>query len=113
MSSYAENWIPYADSLQQDAVEEVPHLDMTVQRGSDQLIRVVWIQNGRRYGVCMASNISFRRQCRYNDPRSSRIYFYAGTNNGEKITIAVFISVGRLVTCTCWRSCNIHCGVYS
>ena len=86
MSSYAENWIPYADSLQQDAVEEVPHLDMTVQRGSDQLIRVVWIQNGRRYGVCMASNISFRRQCRYNDPRSGRIYFHAGANDGEKIT---------------------------
>jgi hypothetical protein len=59
---------------------------MTVQRASDQLVRVVRIQDGRRYGVCMASNISFRRQCRYNDPRSSRIYFHAGANDGEKIT---------------------------
>ena len=85
MSSNMAHRIPYADGLQQDSIQQIPHFDVSVQRAGDQLERVVRIQQGRRYGIRVTPHVSFRRECRYDEPGGSRINLHARTNDREKV----------------------------
>lgn len=85
MSSNMAHRIPNADGLQQNSIQQIPHFDVSVQRAGDQLERVVRIQYDRRYSVRVTPDVSFRRECRYDEPGDGRINFHTRTDDREKV----------------------------
>jgi hypothetical protein len=43
MCSNVAHWVPYANGLQQNPIQQIPNFDMTIQGAGDKLVRVVWI----------------------------------------------------------------------
>jgi hypothetical protein len=86
MRSNMVHRVPYANSLQQNPIQQIPNFDMTIQGAGDKLVRVVRIQDDRCNSIRVTSSISFCREGRYNEPSRSRVNLHAGTNNREKVT---------------------------
>ena len=43
MCSNVAHWVPYANGLQQNPIQQIPNFDMTIQGAGDKLVRVVGI----------------------------------------------------------------------
>jgi hypothetical protein len=95
--------IPHADGLQQDSIQQIPHFDVSVQRAGDQLERVVRIQYDRCYCIRVTPNVSFRRECRYDEPGGSRMNLHARTNDREKVAERWTQRQGDRKTSKCWN----------
>lgn len=86
MRSNMVHRVPYANSLQQNPIQQIPNFDMAIQGAGDKLVCVVWIQDDRCNSIRVASSIPFCREGRYNEPSRSRVNLHAGTDNREKVT---------------------------
>ena len=59
MRSNMVHRVPYANSLQQNPIQQIPNFDMTIQGAGDKLVRVVRVQDDRCNSIRVTSSISF------------------------------------------------------
>ena len=86
MSSDVAYRTAYTNGLQQGSIQQIPYFDVAIQRAGDKLERVVRVQDGRRYSICVTSNASFFREGRYDEPSHGRTYLHAGTDDVDEVT---------------------------